>query len=90
MARGLGDRLTLVSVAVVAPPPLWDIPQESTPRLPSLVGPSVCSFVRSLHALRLVPPTLPFNRFSAKLPPRKRWPNRFSSPFPPLFEETLD
>lgn len=45
MAQGLGDWLTLVSVAVVAPPPLWDIPQESTPRLPSLVGPSVRSFV---------------------------------------------
>lgn len=82
MAQGLGDWLTLVSVAVVAPPPLWDIPQESTPRLPSLVGPSVRSFV-------------PFTRsdsgrrrfLSIVSPPNFRHVNagRTVSPLPPFF-----
>lgn len=63
----LEDWLTLVSLAIVAPPyPLRDIPQESI-SASSFVSCSVRPLVRSLHALR----PLPFNRFSAKLPPRK-------------------
>lgn len=47
-------------------PALRDIPQESI-SASSFVSCSVRPLVRSLHALR----PLPFNRFSAKLPPRK-------------------
>lgn len=64
------------------PPPLRDIPQESIPRLPSVV--------RSLYARFRTRQTPPFNRSSVKLPPRKYPLNVFFPPpllphFPRLF-----
>lgn len=73
----LEDWLTLVSAGHrrSTPPLLRDIPQESI-SASSFVSCSARPLVRSLHALRPRVP-LPFNRFSAKLPPRKCWPTVF-------------